>query len=75
MKPNMLAAEAVSNIRTVASFCLEDKVLKVYASELDEPARRSHRRGHITGIVYGFSQFCLFSSYGLAMWYVKLSLG
>ncbi|KAM0935671.1 putative ABC-type xenobiotic transporter [Dioscorea sansibarensis] len=72
LKANMLAAEAVSNIRTVASFCLEDKVLKVYAGELDEPAKRSHRRGHISGFVYGFSQFCLFSSYGLAMWYSSI---
>ncbi|KAJ0968074.1 hypothetical protein J5N97_024991 [Dioscorea zingiberensis] len=69
LKANMLAAEAVSNMRTVTSFCLEDKVVKLYASELDSPAKHSLQRGHITGIVYGFSQFCLFSSYGLAMWY------
>ncbi|KAJ0968076.1 hypothetical protein J5N97_024993 [Dioscorea zingiberensis] len=69
LKANMLAAEAVSNMRTVASFCLEDKVVKLYAGELDATAKHSLQRGHITGIVYGFSQFCLFSSYGLAMWY------
>ncbi|KAJ0968043.1 hypothetical protein J5N97_024960 [Dioscorea zingiberensis] len=69
LKANMLATEAVSNIRTVASFCLEDKLVKLYASALDAPAKRSLQQGHIMGIFYGISQFFLFSSYALALWY------
>ncbi|CAA3018065.1 ABC transporter B family member 2-like [Olea europaea subsp. europaea] len=69
LKANMLAGEAVSNIRTVAAFCSEKKVLDLYARELVEPSRGSCRRGQSAGIFYGLSQFFIFSSYGLALWY------
>ncbi|XP_073019752.1 ABC transporter B family member 2-like [Primulina eburnea] len=69
LKANMLAGEAVSNIRTVAAFCSEEKVLDLYQSELVEPSRHSFRRGQAAGIFYGVSQFFIFSSYGLALWY------
>ncbi|KAF7079887.1 hypothetical protein CFC21_084056 [Triticum aestivum] len=69
LKANMLAAEAVSNMRTVAAFCAEEKVIKLYADELKEPGKRSFRRGQGAGVFYGVSQFFLFSSYALALWY------
>ncbi|TXG54266.1 hypothetical protein EZV62_019522 [Acer yangbiense] len=69
LKANMLAGEAVSNIRTVAAFCSEEKVYDLYARELVEPSKRSFTRGQIAGIFYGISQFFIFSSYGLALWY------
>ncbi|XP_073312239.1 ABC transporter B family member 2-like isoform X2 [Primulina huaijiensis] len=69
LKANMLAGEAVSNIRTVAAFCSEEKVIDLYARELVEPSRHSFRRGQAAGIFYGVSQFFIFSSYGLALWY------
>ena len=69
LKANMLAGEAVSNIRTVAAFCSEEKVLDLYANELVDPSKRSLQRGQIAGIFYGISQFFIFSSYGLALWY------
>ncbi|BAT75141.1 hypothetical protein VIGAN_01295500 [Vigna angularis var. angularis] len=69
LKANMLAGDAVSNIRTVAAFCAEQKVLDLYANELVEPSKRSFNRGQIAGIFYGISQFFIFSSYGLALWY------
>ncbi|KAJ4799912.1 ABC transporter B family member 2 [Rhynchospora pubera] len=75
LKANMLAAEAVSNIRTVAAFCSEEKVIKLYADELSEPAKRSFRRGQAAGIFYGVSQFFLFSCYGLALWYGSTLMG
>lgn len=73
LKANMLAAEAVSNVRTVAAFCAEDKILDLYAHELIEPSKRSFVRGQIAGIFYGICQFFIFSSYGLALWYVGLA--
>ncbi|KAK8520733.1 hypothetical protein V6N12_004661 [Hibiscus sabdariffa] len=69
LKANMLAGEAVSNIRTVAAFCAEEKILDIYARELIEPSKRSFNRGQIAGIFYGISQFFIFSSYGLGLWY------
>ena len=73
LKANMLAGEAVSNIRTVAAFCAEEKILDLYARELVEPSKNSFTRGQIAGIFYGICQFFIFSSYGLALWYVVLS--
>lgn len=70
LKANMLAGEAVSNIRTVAAFCSEEKVLDLYANELVGPSKHSFQRGQIAGIFYGISQFFIFSSYGLALWYM-----
>ncbi|KAK9667818.1 hypothetical protein RND81_13G012700 [Saponaria officinalis] len=72
---NMLAGEAVSNIRTVAAFCAEEKVLDLYARELVEPSKRSFTRGQIAGIFYGVAQFFIFSSYGLALWYGSVLMG
>jgi len=72
LSANMLAGEAISNIRTVAAFCAEEKVLDLYSHELVEPARQSFTRGQIAGIFYGVSQFFIFSSYGLALWYTLL---
>ncbi|GAU42984.1 hypothetical protein TSUD_188570 [Trifolium subterraneum] len=72
LKANMLAGEAVSNIRTVAAFCAEEKIIGLYADELVEPSKRSFRRGQIAGIFYGISQFFIFSSYGIALWYGSL---
>ncbi|KAI4328050.1 hypothetical protein L6164_020444 [Bauhinia variegata] len=69
LKANMMAGEAVSNIRTVAAFCSEEKIIDLYANELVEPSKQSFTRGQIAGIFYGISQFFIFSSYGLALWY------
>ncbi|GLJ21858.1 hypothetical protein SUGI_0408710 [Cryptomeria japonica] len=71
LRANMVATEAVSSIRTVAAFCAEEKVVDLFSRELDEPRKRSFRRGHIAGICYGLAQFCMFSSYGLALWYAS----
>ncbi|EPS64351.1 hypothetical protein M569_10429, partial [Genlisea aurea] len=75
LKANMLAGEAVSNIRTVAAFCAEEKVLDLYENELVEPSNSSFRRGQAAGIFYGVSQFFIFSSYGLALWYGSTLMG
>ncbi|KAM3397185.1 ABC transporter B family member 2 isoform X1 [Capsicum galapagoense] len=75
LRANMFAGEAVSNIRTVAAFCAEEKVTDLYARELVEPAKRSFSRGQIAGIFYGVSQFFIFSSYGLALWYGSVLMG
>ncbi|XP_019702682.1 ABC transporter B family member 2 isoform X2 [Elaeis guineensis] len=75
LKANMLAAEAVSNIRTVAAFCSEEKVIDLYANELKEPSRQSFRRGQGAGVFYGVSQFFLFASYALALWYGSVLMG
>lgn len=75
LKANMLAGEAVSNMRTVAAFCSEEKILDLYADQLVGPSKHSFRRGQIAGLFYGISQFFIFSSYGLALWYGSVLMG
>lgn len=74
LKANTIAGEAVSNIRTLAAFCSEEKVLNLYSQELVEPSKRSFTRGQIAGLSYGVCQFFIYSSYGLALWYRKFQL-
>eukprot|EP00250_Pteridium_aquilinum_P016650 c23221_g1_i2 orf=460-2652(-) len=68
-RSNMVAGEAVSNIRTIAAFCAEDKVLDLLRRELALPQRQAFWRGQIAGVGYGVAQFCMYSAYGLALWY------
>lgn len=70
-RASMVAGEAVGNIRTVAAFCAEDKVLDLFVRELEEPKKQSFVRGQLSGLGYGISQFCMYASYGLAMWYAS----
>ncbi|XP_008777170.2 ABC transporter B family member 2-like [Phoenix dactylifera] len=75
LKANTLAAEAASNIRTVAAFCLEEKVVELYARELKEPSKGSFRRGQTAGLFCGLSQCFLYSTFGLALWYGSVLMG
>lgn len=68
-RASMLAAEAVSNVRTVASFNAEERVVDLFSTELEAPMKRGFLRGQVAGIGYGVSQLCLFGSYGLGLWY------
>ncbi|KAK9129443.1 hypothetical protein Sjap_009930 [Stephania japonica] len=66
-----LAREAITNIRTVAAFCAEDKIVEKFIFELNIPAKHALLRGHISGICYGASQFLAFSAYGFGLWYTS----
>jgi ATP-binding cassette subfamily B (MDR/TAP) protein 1 len=66
---SQVASEAVSNMRTVAAFSAEDKVLALFNSHLAGPLQRAFKRGQIAGIGFGSGQFALFASFGLALWY------
>jgi ATP-binding cassette subfamily B (MDR/TAP) protein 1 len=70
-RASMVAGEAVGNIRTVAAFCAEEKVLDLFMRELEEPNKQMVMRGQLSGFGYGLSQFCMYSSYGLALWYAS----
>ncbi|MCO5563019.1 hypothetical protein L7F22_016655 [Adiantum nelumboides] len=69
LRANTVAGEAVGNIRTVAAFCAEEKVLQLFCKELQRPGRDSFYRGQIAGIAFGVSQCCMFCSYALTLWY------
>uniref|UniRef100_A0A0C9QRK5 TSA: Wollemia nobilis Ref_Wollemi_Transcript_12661_4895 transcribed RNA sequence n=1 Tax=Wollemia nobilis TaxID=56998 RepID=A0A0C9QRK5_9CONI len=64
-----VAGEAVSNIRTVMAFNAERKVLASFQSHLKRVESRTLVRAQVAGVVFGLSQFCMYASYALALWY------
>ena len=54
LKANMMATEGVSNIRTVAAFCAEEKLIDMFSLELEKPRRKAFMSGQIAGFFYGF---------------------
>ncbi|EES12287.1 hypothetical protein BDA96_06G116700 [Sorghum bicolor] len=68
-KTSMIAGEGVSNIRTVAAFNAQDKILSLFCSELRVPQMHSLRRSQISGALFGASQLSLYASEALILWF------
>ncbi|KAG0503796.1 hypothetical protein HPP92_003868 [Vanilla planifolia] len=68
-KSSMIAGEGVSNIRTVAAFNAQDKILSLFGQELQVPQRRSLQRSQTSGFLFGLSQLALYGSEALILWY------
>ena len=71
---NQTASEAVTSIRTVSSFCMENQVANLYQRTLRHPTKESKKTANWAGLGFGFSQFILFSCYALAFWYMGLEI-
>ncbi|KAH9602585.1 hypothetical protein KSS87_017648 [Heliosperma pusillum] len=70
-KATQLAGEAVSNVRTVAAFNSEAKIVGLFIANLEIPLRRCFWKGQIAGSGYGIAQFALYASYALGLWYAS----
>ncbi|KAL3531975.1 hypothetical protein ACH5RR_005496 [Cinchona calisaya] len=70
-KGTQLAGEAVANLRTVAAFNSESKILSLFTSNLETPLKRCFWKGQIAGSGYGIAQFSLYASYALGLWYAS----
>ncbi|KAI8533910.1 hypothetical protein RHMOL_Rhmol10G0047300 [Rhododendron molle] len=68
-KTSMIAGEGVSNIRTVAAFNAQDKILSLFCHELRVPQLRSLSRSQTAGVLFGLSQLTLYSAQALFFWY------
>jgi len=73
-------AEAANNMRTVASFGREDKLLNNYEQKLQKPMNLAIRKGSLSGLAYGFSQLAMFLDYAVvfflgAVFMVSTDLG
>ncbi|KAF2316255.1 hypothetical protein GH714_041596 [Hevea brasiliensis] len=68
-KTSMIAGEGVSNIRTVAAFNAQDKILSLFCYELRVPQLRSLHRSQTSGLLFGLSQLALYASEALILWY------
>ncbi|KAL1331993.1 ABC transporter B family member 1-like [Arachis hypogaea] len=70
-KATQLAGEAIANVRTVAAFNSEKKIVGLFVSNLEIPLRRCFWKGQISGSGYGIAQFALYASYALGLWYAS----
>ncbi|KAL0890136.1 hypothetical protein Bca101_014119 [Brassica carinata] len=62
---SQVANDAVSSIRTIASFCAEDKVMDLYQQKCDGPKKQGVRLGIISGAGFGSSFFVLYCTNAL----------
>ncbi|TKY62124.1 ABC transporter B family member 1 [Spatholobus suberectus] len=70
-KATQLAGEAIANVRTVAAFNSETKIVGLFTSNLQAPLQRCFWKGQISGSGYGVAQFALYASYALGLWYAS----
>jgi ATP-binding cassette, subfamily B (MDR/TAP), member 1 len=63
-----IASDAIGNIRTVASFCAEDKIVENYRKKCEGPVKEGVRQGAISGLGYGFSFALLFCFYAVSFY-------
>ncbi|EOA25505.1 hypothetical protein CARUB_v10018848mg [Capsella rubella] len=64
-----LAAEAVSNIRTITAFSSQERILKLLERVQDGPRRENIRQSWLAGIVLGTSRCLMTSISVLNFWY------
>ncbi|XP_061995041.1 ABC transporter B family member 21-like isoform X2 [Rosa rugosa] len=62
---SQVASDAVGSIRTVASFCAEEKMIELYKKKCESPIKTGIRQGLVSGIGFGVSLFLLFSAFAL----------
>ncbi|KAF0923152.1 hypothetical protein E2562_003366 [Oryza meyeriana var. granulata] len=65
---SQVANDAVSSIRTVASFSAEEKVMDLYKRKCEGPLRTGIRTAIISGIGFGVSIFLLFGVYAASFY-------
>ncbi|KAJ8749013.1 hypothetical protein K2173_013456 [Erythroxylum novogranatense] len=65
---SQVANDAVGSIRTVASFCAEEKVMELYRKKCEGPMRTGMKQGLISGIGFGASFLLLFSVYAASFY-------
>ncbi|GJN17981.1 hypothetical protein PR202_gb05092 [Eleusine coracana subsp. coracana] len=65
---SQVATDAVSSIRTVASFCVEKRVMTMYDQKCDASKNQGVRTGMVGGLGFGFSFLMLYLTYGLCFY-------
>ena len=65
-KSSSLLTDSLTNIKTVASFAQEEKLIKLYIESLQKPKRITISQGLLTSLIYGFSQFLFLALYAYA---------
>ncbi|KAL1552967.1 ABC transporter B member 11 [Salvia divinorum] len=61
-----VASDGVGNIRTVASFCAEEKVMELHRRKCEQPVKLGTKHGLLSGAGFGMSVFFLYSVYAVS---------
>jgi len=61
-------SETIINYITVASFANESLIIQKYKANLLEKVKKEIRKCHISGFLFGFSQFMQFGMYTILFW-------
>ncbi|XP_019193180.1 PREDICTED: ABC transporter B family member 19-like [Ipomoea nil] len=64
-----IAAGAVSNIRTVATFSTQEHIVESFEKALSEPKEKSVKRSQVLGLALGISQGAMYGAYTLTLWF------
>ncbi|KAL2642330.1 hypothetical protein R1flu_009917 [Riccia fluitans] len=73
-KATQVASEAVSNVRTVAAFCMEEYTMNVFNQHLKSPRKQSIVRAQRGGFLFGLSQALNHLATALCIWYLALTV-
>ncbi|PRQ39669.1 putative xenobiotic-transporting ATPase [Rosa chinensis] len=65
---SQIANDAVGSIRTIVSFCAEEKVIELYQRKCEGPIKNGIGQGIVTGIGFGLSFFLQFSVFALSFY-------
>ncbi|XP_062084186.1 ABC transporter B family member 4-like [Humulus lupulus] len=65
---SQIAKDAVGSIRTVASFCAEEKTMKLYKKKCEGPMKTGIKQSLISGIGFGLSFFLMFCVYATSFY-------
>ncbi|CAK8563877.1 unnamed protein product [Lathyrus sativus] len=65
---SQVANDAVGSIRTVASFCSEEKVMELYKQKCEGPIKTGIRRGIVSGFGFGVSFLVLYAVYACSFY-------
>ena len=65
---SQVASNVIGNIRTVASFSAEEKVIELYKKKSEGPVTTGIRQGLISGIGFGISFFLLYCVYATSFY-------
>ncbi|TVU24839.1 hypothetical protein EJB05_27299, partial [Eragrostis curvula] len=64
-----LAAEAVTNLRTIAAFSSEDRIMSLFGQAQVAPRKESIRQSWVAGLLLSTSIFIVTCSWVLSFWY------
>lgn len=67
-KASQVANDAVGNMRTVASFCAQEKIMEIYKEKCEGPASSGTKPGLIGGIGFGSSMCFLYLVYAASFY-------